>query len=147
MTPFQKPQASLHNCHCHRYHLWEPRPRNPLLEYPSHGPDHRPYLPRPSRQSLDTTLAVQDLPSGSRSYTRWCDNPSGIKSHATSPPSQSPPWIGTVGPQQHYSKSQPAAWQDELGKWWRITGLEIECDLNHYCWQSSNQTRQLFNTV
>ncbi|MFM7986857.1 MAG: hypothetical protein ACKPKO_46840, partial [Candidatus Fonsibacter sp.] len=31
-----------------------------LLEEPSHGPGHRPHLPRPSRQSLENTLAVQD---------------------------------------------------------------------------------------
>ena len=63
--------GTLHNCHGHRYQLWEPWPRNPLLEYPPHGPGHRPHLPRPSRQSLETTLAVQDLIARPQNRNMW----------------------------------------------------------------------------
>ena len=40
------------------FQLWEPRPWNPLLEYPSHSHrnGHHAHLPRPQRQS-NTTLA------------------------------------------------------------------------------------------
>ena len=51
-----------------------------------------------------------------------------------SPPLQSPPRMGTIGPRNHFTRSRWAVWQDELGRWWRITGLEVEGDLIHECW-------------
>ena len=49
------------------------------------------------------------------------------------PPSQSPPRMGTVGPQQHFSRSRPAVWQDERGSWCRVAGLQCNGGLLHEC--------------
>ena len=135
------------------FQLWETRPWNPRLEYPSpsHRHGHQPHLPRPQRQT-NPAWAGQELAVRSqkqfmlkrmRSEAASVYHeaaPDGAAAGAASrvmpppPPLQSPPDMGLIGLHNHYTRTRWAEWRDEFGRRWRISGVAVRGDLIHECW-------------
>ena len=84
-----------------------------------------------ARSPLTETVYVEMMRSEAASVYHEAA-PDGAAAGAASrvmpppPPSQSPPRMGTIAPHNNFTRSRWAVWQDEQGKWWRITGLEVE---------------------
>jgi hypothetical protein len=135
------------------FQLWEPRPWNPLLEYPSHSHrnGHHTHLPRPQRQSkhhigkararspLTETVYVEMMRREAASVYHEAA-PDGAAAGAASrvmppsPPLQSPPDMGLISSYNHYARTRWAEWRDEFGKLWRISGVQVRGDLLRECW-------------
>ena len=88
-----------------------------------------------ARSPLTETVYVERMRSEAASVYHEAA-PDGAAAGAASrvTPPQSPPRMGTIGSDNHFTRSRWAVWQDELGRWWRITGLEVEGDLIYDCW-------------
>jgi len=120
-------------------------PLSQSQEWPPHPPPKAPatiehHLGRArARSPLTEPVYVEMIRSEAASMYHEAA-PDGAAAGAASrvmpppPPLQSPPRMGTIGPHYHFTRSRWAVWQDELGRWWRITGLEVEGDLIHECW-------------